>query len=138
MKTLTALIFLALSLEVSAQSNVNFEVTEFKYNGVSSSLPEQVNIHAAFNKRSEIFSLGSANGEEIGVLFELVKEGTGRSKYWVIQVEFFYKKKGGWLEMCNTRRYRVDGVYHLTTLFECKFDEKVNIFSIAYKIEAKP
>lgn len=138
MKTLTVLFFLMLSLELSAQSTVDFEVTEFKYNGVSSSLPEPVKIHAVFKKESEMYSLGTSNGEEIGVQFEMVQEGTGRSKYWVIQVEFFYKKKGRWLEMCNTRRYRVYGVYNLTTLFECKIDEKANTFSIAYKIEAKP
>ena len=138
MKTLTVLFLMMLSFELSAQSTVDFEVTEFKYNGVSSALAEPVKIHAVFKKESEMYSLGTANGMEIGVQFELVQEGTGRSKYWVIQVEFFYKKNNRWLEMCNTRRYRVDGVYHLTTLFECKFDEKANSFSIAYKIEAKP
>jgi hypothetical protein len=138
MKTFTVLFFLIISIELSAQSTVDFEVTEFKYNDVSSSLPEPVKIHAAFKKESEMYALGTANGVEIGVQFELVREGTGRNKYWVIQVEFFSKKKGRWLEMCNTRRFRVDGVYRLTTLFECKFDDKANSFSIAYKIEAKP
>jgi hypothetical protein len=138
MKTLSMAIFLILSMQISAQSTVDFEVTEFKYNGVSSALSEPVKIHAVFNRESEMYALGTSNGEEIGVQFEMVQEGTGRSKYWVIQVEFFYKKKGRWIEMCNTRRYRVEGVYNLTTLFECKFDEKGNTFAVAYKIEAKP
>lgn len=138
MKILLNLLFLcSLSLSVHAQSKVKFEVRNFAINNKEVFPEKPIIIETTFKKTSEVFLLGISDNKEVGVRFSVVKEGSGRNKYWVYHTEFMHKNSGRWINMCNSPRHKMDGPYHLKNYFECKYDVEGNTFAISYEVHAE-
>jgi hypothetical protein len=138
MKSLLNLLVLTLFvLSANAQSKVKFEVRNFAINSKEVMPEKPIIIEANFKKVSEVYVLGTSNNQEVGVRFSIVKEGTGKNKYWVYHTEFMHKNRGRWINMCNTPRHKMKGPYHLKNYFECKYDVEGNTFAIGYEVNAE-
>jgi len=138
MKTLLhLLIFSSFILNVQAQTTVKFEVRNFAINNKEVFPEKPIVIESSFKKISEVYLLGAAENQEVGVRFSVVKEGSGKNKYWVYHKQFMHKNRGRWINMCNTPRHKMNGPYHLKNYFECKYDVEGNTFAIGYEVNAE-
>jgi hypothetical protein len=138
MKTLLhLLIFSSFILNVQAQTTVKFEVRNFAINNKEVFPEKPIVIESSFKKISEVYLLGATENQEVGVRFSVVKEGSGKNKYWVYHTQFMHKNRGRWINMCNTPRHKMNGPYHLKNYFECKYDVEGNTFAIGYEVNAE-
>ena len=137
MKTLLyLLLFFSFTQSSKAQNTVKFQVRNFAINNKEVFPEKPILIEAQFKKISEVYLLGTSDNQEVGVRFSIVKEGTGKNKYFAYHTEFMHKNRGRWINMCNTPRHKMSGPYHLKNYFECKFDVEGNTFAIGYEVNA--
>ena len=138
MKSLMNLLFFCLFVfNSSAQTTVKFKVRNFAINNKEVFPENPIEIEANFKKTSDVYLLGKADNQDVGVRFSVVKEGTGKNKYYVYHTEFMHKNRGRWINMCNTPKHKMNGPYHLKNYFECKYDVEGNTFAISYEVNAE-
>lgn len=138
MKNIVVISLLVFSAAAAcAQSKATLKISSYSINKKEVTPDEPVIISANFKNLSQIYEVGNAGGETIGVRFSLIKEGVGRDKYWVYQTEFMHKNGKRWINMCNTPRHKMKGPYHLKSYFECRYDAEGNSFAVAYEIDAE-